>query len=309
MRQSAAIVLNVQGQTLTMRAMEGQPSAATYGVFRDFMLDTGTAEWTGTATIDSVNTTVSSTSGGGQADPQKLNLTSTVGIITGRKYLLTEAQKLEWVEPIEVQASYIRCRHPIFSTYTTAATLVGTTLTAAVDATWVTRLEKLSDTFDPSPDYRVRWSYTVAGVAYTAYSFFDLVRQSIAPQVDIDDVDARAPGLRDKLPKEFQVENGRPLIDAAWRSVRADLFAVKLDSQVLRDNEGLDELVILKALVILGEGGWSPRGVEPLQWAALKLTAYERFFEKNFGVTLARAVAQEQWGLFTRAASTPTWSK
>jgi hypothetical protein len=309
MRLNSSITFNVLGQTLSYRVLEGRPTAATFDVFRDYMLDNGTAEFSGTATIDSVNTTVSATSGAGQADPQKLSLTSTAAIVVGTKYLLVESQKTEWVEPVEVTATYIRCRHPIASSFTTSATLVGTKITAAVNATWVTNLAKMSNTYEPAPDFRVRWAYTVAGVALSNYSFFDLVRQAISHHVDIDDINARAPGLRDKLPIEYQTENGRPLVDAAWRCVRADLYASKLSIDAMRDSEGLDELVILRALTILGEGGWAPPRLDPLQWAALKMANYERFFEKNYGVTLARSVAQEQWGLFEHARAEPVWSK
>jgi len=168
----------------------------------------------------------------------------------------------------------------------------------------------VSDTTDPSPDYRVRWDYTVGGLAYAAYSFFDLVREAVAHSVDIDDVNARAPGLRDKLPKEYQVENGRPLVEAAWRAIRADFVTAKLDINAMRDDEGLDELVILRSLLVLAEGGWHPTAIDSGAYIALTATNYDRFLEKNYSVVLSRATAQDNWNNVNAPASPRSfWAK
>ena len=139
--------------------MLGRPTSATFSVFEDYANDDATAEFTGTGTVDSVNTTVDVTSGIGTTDAHKINLAATTSIVTGRKYLISESSKQEWVEPIEiVSADYIRVRHPLRNSYSTAATFVGTTITAAIDATWVADASNISDHSDPNPDYRIRWA-------------------------------------------------------------------------------------------------------------------------------------------------------
>jgi hypothetical protein len=268
-------------------------------------------EFEGSVTVDTVSTTVDATSGQGQADPQKLNLTATTGIVTRRKYLLSEGSKQEWVEPIEiVSADYIRARHPLRNTYTTAATLVGTSMTATVDSTWVAAEENLSDISDPNPDYRVLWSFVVGGVTYRQYSFFDLVRSAVGHQVDISDLNAYAPGLADSLPTEYKVEQGRPLLDAAWRSAKAKLRNPSINTDALRDSELVDELVIYSALVVLAVGGWRPAAYDSAaDYLAVVQPQYDRFFEQNFVVTLKTPLDTGNTGAAEPVAPKPFWSK
>lgn len=309
MRSIAAITWNVTGQQLTLRAPNGRPTAATFQVFRNYTSDDGTPEFSGAATIDAPNTTVSASSGPAQADPQKLSLASTAGIVTGRKYLLSENALQEWVEPIEVRASYIRVRHPLKNNYTTAATLVSTWITAAVDAAFVADLSKLSDLTDMQADYRVRWSITVGGQTVVAHSFFDVVRAEARHSVDVDDVNARAPGLVDSLPTEYRSEDGRALVDAAWRALRAHFAALAIDVNSLRDDEVIDELVILRALRVLAEGGWHPKGIEWGAYLELVTSNYDRFFEQHFAVTVKHRQQEESVFADSRTRPAPFWSK
>jgi len=301
-RTAAALLYNVTGQTLLLRVPQGRPSSATFGVYRNYAGDDDTTEFSGSATVDTVNTTVNAASGASQADPQKVSLASTTGVVLGRKYLLSENSVQEWVEPVEIRASYIRVRHPLLNDYSTAAAFVSTWLSAAVDSTFIQTLGKVSDLSDLAPDYRVRWTIVVSGVTYIAHSYFDVVRAEVRHDVDIDDINARAPGLRDSLPVEYQVEDGRPLIDAAFRAVRAHFRAINIDVLALRDNEALDELVILRALRVLAEGGWHPKDMDPVNYVTLTTGNYDRFFEQHYAVTLKHQV-QYQIGAANSSAA------
>src|SRR5689334_5792748 len=137
MRTIAALTLNVLGQQLALQVPNGRPSAATFDVFRNYTSDDATPEFTGAAVVDAPNTTVSASSGPTEIDPQKLSLASTTGIVTGRKYLVSENAVQEWVEPVEIRAGYIRTRHPLKNSFTTAATFVSTWITGAVDAAFI----------------------------------------------------------------------------------------------------------------------------------------------------------------------------
>lgn len=283
MRSTTDIVYGVTGQTLALRVLEGRPSSATFKVFNDFDSDDATPEFSGTATVDSVSTTVSGASGPSQADPQKILLTSTTGITIGSKYLLSESAKQEWVLPVEVTATYIRVRHPLRSDYTTSATFVSTGLTAAVDSTWVADLTNINSLIDSNPGYRVRWVIVVSGVTYVYYTFFDLVRASVGYQVDLSDLNDRAPGLVDSCPTEYQIDQGRPLLDAAWRSVQARLSAMRIDTDALRNDAITDELVILRALNMLACAGWRPVNFDSLsEYIAVTQAQYDRFLEQHF---------------------------
>src|SRR3990167_746911 len=261
-RVTTDVLFDVSSQVVAHRFMLGRPTSATFSVFEDYANDDATAEFTGTGTVDSVNTTVDVTSGIGTTDAHKINLAATTSIVTGRKYLISDNSKQEWVEPIEiVSADYIRVRHPLRNSYSTAATFVGTTITAAIDATWVADEANISDHLDPNPDYRVRWAVVYSSATYVSYSYFDLVRATVSHQVDIEDLNARAPGLHDRLPLEYQADQGRGLIDSAWRATQAKLASLRIDTDAVRDDQFIDELVIMRALYMLAMGGWAPRGM------------------------------------------------
>jgi hypothetical protein len=309
-RSTATIVYGVSGQTLEIRALEGRASSATFDVLPDFAGDDDEPEFSGTGTVDSVSTTVSAASGQSQTDPQKVSLTSTSSIVTGRKYLLAENSLREWVEPVSIHSGYIRVRHPLKNDYTTSATFVGTTITASVDATWAAAEENISDHLDPNPDYRVRWEYVVSGATCVAYSFFDLVRATVAHRIDIDDINARAPGLHDSIPIEYREEQGRPLVDAAWRAVQAKLASLSIDTDALRDNQILDELTILKALNVLAVGGWRPPAyASQLEYIEVTSQQFDRFIEQHFQVTLKHRLASGSSGGSDTRFAVPVWVK
>lgn len=307
MRSTTDITYAVAGQTLRYRSTTARPDSATFAVFRSIASDDTVAEFSGTATLDSVSTTASLASGTSQADPQKISLTSTSGIVAGRRYLISETSRMEWVDPIEVAATYVRARYPLKSDYTTAATFVSTTLVADIDAAWVNLIVNLSDHRDPEPGYRVKWTITTAGGVSIAYSFFDFVRAPIGPHVDMDDLNARAPGLDDSLPVEYRVEDGRPLIDATWRAVKAHLASAGIDADAIRNDELIDELVVLRSLRTLAEGGWKPLGFDLPTYIELTTRNYDAFFTQHV-LTLNRLADSVGSGSDWRPTQ-PMWSK
>lgn len=310
MNPIADLTYGLAGQALAHRVMQGQPSAATFKVFHDYAGDDGTPEFDGTATVDAVDTTLSASAGLGQADPQRIPLTSTAGILSHRKYLLEEDQIREWVSPVEVGAGYIRVRHPLRSSFTVAATLKGTTISAAVDATWVAAEGHLSDHLDPNPDYRVRWDYVVDGEAHAAYSYFDLVRAPVVHGVDIEDIEDAAPGLHDTLPTDYRVDQGRRLIERAWRSLQAELGAMKVDTDAIRDEQILGELVIARTLVVLALGGWRPQAWPSVAEYLVEVRwEYHRLLEKNFQVGNSRRLAAGTSGAAEAVQALPIIAK
>lgn len=310
MNPIADITYGITGQLLAHRVMQGQPSSATFKVFRDYAGDDQAVEFEGTATIDSVDTTVAAAAGLGQADPHRVALASTSGIVTTRKYLLEEDGVQVWVQPIEVFAAYIRVRHPLRRAFTTAATLKGTTITATVDATWVADEGHLSDHLDPNPDYRVRWEYVVAGTTAVSYSYFDLVRAPVVHGVDIEDIEAAAPGLHDTLPTDYRIDQGRSLIERAWRSLQAELAAMKVDTDAIRDEQLLGELVIARALVVLALGGWRPQPWPSVTEYLVEVRwEYHRLLEKNFQVGNSRRLAAGTTGGAEQVQALPIIAK
>lgn len=304
------LIWNVTGQTLSMRFTLGFPTSATYQAFRSYMNDDAVPEFSGVAVLDPVNTLLNAAAGPGQPDPQNVPLASTAGIVTSKKYLLSQNALTQWVEPNEIGVGYLRNRHPLQVNYTTGATFQSTHFTAAVPDSWAADRSKLSDLSDTYQDFRCKWTIVYAGATYVIYTNFDLLRQPTTFSVDIDDLNARAPGLEDSLPTEYKNEDGRPLIEAAWRAVRAHLLAIGLDLNALRNNEAMDELVILRALRILAEGGWRPPNMDSVAYVALTQGNYDRMFEQHF-MTLKDRL-DYQFGPLSRNLVIPTpgvWRK
>lgn len=286
MRSIPTVIWNVTGQQLALRFPTGRPTSATFAVYRAYGTDDATAEFSGNATLDTPNTTTNGAAGRSQTDPQRIPLTDTSGITTGREYLLSANSLSELVQVIEIGAGYVRVQLPLQNDYAVGAAFVSTLLFASVPDVFAADRGKLSDLSDTHSDYRVKWVVTYAGAASVVYSFFDLVRQPVVHHVTIGDVNARAPGLLDDLPIEYQPEQGRPLIEAGWKMARADLVGAGIDPNSIRDNEAIDELVLRAALVVLAEGGWHPKVFDALSYVKLKTDSYNDFYESHFQVTV-----------------------
>jgi hypothetical protein len=285
MSRTGIVLLGVASQVLRLRA-PSRPTSATVAVYRNFGDDQGTPEFTATATLDPVDTTLAGAAGGGQTDPQRIPLTSTAGIQAEQEYLISEGGLFERVVPIEVRAGYVRVRMPLVNAYTAAATFVCAEMSAPIPDVWASDESKLSELGDMGADYRARWNLVIGGATITAYSYFDVVRVAAQHGVDIVHVNERAPGLKDSLPVEYRAESGRPLVAAAWRAVRAHFAAVSIDVNSIRESEVIDELVILRALQVLAEGGWHPKQTDWAAYMEMVSANYARFFEQHFAVTL-----------------------
>lgn len=310
MRKTTDITFGVSGQTVEYRVPQGRPTSATFSVFNDYAADDDTAEFSGTATVESVNqSALSGASGPSQTDPNRINVVST-NVTTARKYLVAEGQRQEWVSPVEVGSGYVRARHPLKNDYTTAATFVGSTITAAIDNTWAGSEENLSEHSDPNPSYRVRWAIVVGSETFIAYSYFDLVRAPVLHQIDIDDINGRAPGLMATMPTEYRVEQGRPLLEAAWRAVKADLAVCRLDVDAFRNDEALDELMIMKSLYVLAIGGWKPQAFPSVsEYLAEVRRDYDRYLEQHVKVNTPYKMATDTTGSASPIVSTPFFAK
>lgn len=285
-RKLATAIYSVTGQQLALRFGLGRPTSATFAVYRAYGDDDAAPEFTGNATVDTPNTTTSATAGRSATDPQRIALTSTAGLVEGREYLISAEGLSERVYVIQVGTGFVRALVPLQNDYAAGAAFVSTTLFALIPDSWAADRSKLSDLSDTHPDYRVKWSVTYAGAVKVVYSMFDLVRQPVTHDVSIADVNARAPGLADDLPLEYQPEQGRPLLEAAEKFVRAHLVANGIDSNSIRDPEAYDELVIRGALRVLAEGGWHPKTFSAAEYVKLTADGYDRYWETHYGVVI-----------------------
>lgn len=309
-RRIGALAFNLLGQTLELMSRAGRPSSATFKVLRQFALDESTAEFSGNATIDTANTTLSGPAGQAQSDPNRIPLASSAGFVANRRYPIAQNGLQEWVDVLEVGTGYVRAHDPLQNDYTAGATFSSTWVSAAVDAAFIQNLSNLSDLFDTAPDYRVVWTLTVGGVVQPAvYSFFDVVRTVLGPAVDMADVDAAVPGILDTLPVQHRGDQGRRLIDRAWSSVRADLIASRIDVNALRDDEALDELVILRTIRALAEGGWAPVGVDKTEFLRNAVENYSSYLEQHVKVVLQHATVGREGATQVADPIQAAWGK
>jgi hypothetical protein len=238
------VIFALNGQTLYLDPPElsqaSAPGATVYAVDR---ADTDAAETatTGSASVDTVNTTLAA-----DAAPGDNTLTLASGTGLGRRrFLVTSAAGLsEYVDVIGVNGAAVTLQRPLINDYNSGATFKGTRISISLSNTWVADSTKLTDVRCTS--YRVRWTYTVDSAPQLAVTYFDLVRYSARALVTAQDIDNRYAGWIDRLPPDHIANQGASLIDSALEAIKLDAIG---DSQALRrmrDSQIIRELVICK---------------------------------------------------------------
>jgi hypothetical protein len=290
-RRTDDIVFGQVGQRLLHRVQQGRPSNAAFQVFAESVGDDASPEFVGEAALDSVDTTLSAIAGATLADPRRIPIASTAGIVRGRKYLISDDGQSEWVEPLVIAADHVRIRDRLAGSYTAAAAFVSTYLAADISDAWVADRTNLSDLADPNPDYRVRWLIAIDDQPLVAYSYFDLVRSTFEHAIDIADIARRMPGVVEMLTVADRLDQAHAIIDDAWRTVRLDLAGLDVNDAALREDESVDEAVTLAARLLLAEGGLHPRAFSAAEFLMMARERYERFFEKHFAARLRVPIA------------------
>lgn len=247
MRTVADILFAITGQSLVFDAPEGRPSSVvSVNVFRWNQSDDDDDEFTPTGTVEAnPSTTLDGAAGPAQSDPGNIPLTVTAGCATGRTYLLTSAASLkEWVEVVSVTTDVsVTARHPLHNDYAIGATFASTRISAPVDATWVADETNIDDSAGPNPMFRVRWVYVVNAITYVADTYFNLVRYGARHGVLPQDIESSYASWLDQLPTDHRDDQGRKLIDEAYRAVKIDLHGIDLDDAKIAEAEIVDELV------------------------------------------------------------------
>lgn len=308
MRRATDIAFGVTGQTLVHRVLQGRPTSATYAVFHENTTDDGAAEWSGSATVESVDTTLDAAAGVGEADRTLISLTAGGGtsVTVGRRYRISQNGRAEWILIVEKNGDDLVASAPLQNAYTAGADFEGTHISATVDATWVADDSHLSDS-DAVPDYRVRWAIVVAGATYIEHTFFDLVRGAIGHGITMHDLEDRFFNMLDSLPVNHRDNGGMRILDAAWRDVQADLKASHINGAALRDAELVDQLVIHRVRLVFAENGRRPSDMSPADFLAFAADMYNRFLEQHFKLSSKVAVAEQSGAVSTKKAAAPPW--
>jgi hypothetical protein len=263
----AEIIFGLAGQSIYIDPPElARASSPAVTVYMLFQSDDGPAEaaTTGNPSVDAVDTTLAADASPGDT---VITLASGADVARGQRYLLTSSAGLsEHVDVLGVAGTSITLQRPLINDYAEGAAFQGTRISVALDASWVSNRNKLTDA-GLAPDvtllerhhaldvttplgYRVRWTYTIDGAPQLAATYFDLVRYPARSLVSAQDVDNRYPGWIDRLPPDHRANQGANLISSALESIKLDALG---DAQILRrlrDTQILRELLICKANVI-----------------------------------------------------------
>ena len=312
-RETPQIIFGVTGQTLSHRVHRGRPdSAPSFKVFYRLTDDDATGddiEFSGTASLDSVSTTLSSSAGISESDPRALSLSDASGVEVGRLYLLKEKGRRIWVEVTERDGNDLQIRLPLSEDWTSSATFESTYVDISIDDTWVADDDNLWSHSDPNPTWRVRLDVTVDSEQYIEYAYFDLVRGEVQEHLTVHDLEGIWPGVVNQLSTDHRIDRGQAQIDAASKEVKHRLHSINLNDAALRDNAAVDQFTLLVARRNLAESGIHPPGFEVTDFVELARTAEDRYFEQHFGQVLRRDVDSGTGGSATKPFSLPIWRK
>lgn len=279
------IAFGLSGQAAVFDCEDGRPTSITsVTVYRGDVPDTGEAEaaTTGSAAVETnPSTTITATAGAGESYPDRLTLTAATGVALGRTYRLTDDDTgvYEDVTVRSANGTAIVLTRPLRNTYTSASTFVSCRSSISISSTWAADLSNLSAGDDPNPAYRAVWIYVLGGVTSKAVRYLDLVRYPARHGVTPVDMDERFPGWLDSLPPDNQADQGRALIDRAFRSFRMALYKHRIADQAMRNAEAVAELVMSRAMLLkVDDDGL--RGADVAERRALAKQVYDEKFSE-----------------------------
>ena len=205
-------LLRDRAGTLHYDVLVGRPTAATVTIKRPGGSDLPTAVDEATATIDTVNTTITDS----DATADSITVASATGIEVGRTYLIRTAKgETSSPEVVGVDGTTVYLDDlPAFD-LTSGDEFLGTRISYPLDAT---------QTVTANLNYRASWIYTVNGSETLEHTAFDIVR-SIPRNYATDGGFRRHAGA---LATEFELSVGeswgRP-IEEGFNHVIRDVYA------------------------------------------------------------------------------------
>lgn len=300
-RTSSTLVYNLTGQLVEFYPpaseviLQGFPTAAAaYTVFDGTQSNDDAAEFSGTATLDTVNTTVSSSSGVSQTNRRTINLTATTGIVVDRRYVVQNSNgQREIVVPSLVTASTIEVDYDLSFDYESADVFRGIRHTFTVDATFIQDASKInvyglsvlsrghrassSDTL--SPPYRVQWVYSTDETKH-AWTYFDVARQQAKHSVTIRDFLGIIPDAPYHEPQGQKGQQLQKQIDAGWRRVQEDVRLDGKDVDAIREGPLLDDLVFKASVWMAAKANIKPDGWEVTEWEDTAMKDYKQTYNR-----------------------------
>jgi hypothetical protein len=260
MNSRTQLVFGVTGQVVEFYPPEsvlGAASAgATYSVFGPQADLDGTAEFTGSATLDSVSTTFDAASGfSNTSDRDRCYLTATTNIAIGRTYLATTTNNQKELVKVDAikSADWVSKEGPLFYDYVSTDTFLGLRHSFTVDATWIAEEENIGT------DWKILWVYTIGGVSYRAWTYLDVVRAVAKADITGAELYELFPDLRHEQHADLRGTDWEHIKEYATKQLRFDIqrFGTTLD-QIRSDDWNI---VLLNGMrFALAESGWHPPG-------------------------------------------------
>jgi hypothetical protein len=301
----------------------GAPTAAaTYRVLQGTQSNDSPVLFSGTATLDTVSTTVNAGTGYTQGlNRQLVSLTSTTGITVGRRYLLQNAQgQREICVPYMVDVANISVEEQLAYDFTVGtSTFVGLRHSFVIDPTFIVDLSRINvygalspmyfqatTTSTQAPPYRVEWRYTTGTVDQRTWTTFDVARQPAKANLSITDLRGILP---DVVFAEWISQRGQdfaPQLEAAQRDMQIDARAAGYDPDAIRDPQVWDRLTLQKWVVIIGKALLF-NGANVSAWLEMAMTDYTRMFEKLIGTSLRAWVDTGSVGAITVDPARQLW--
>jgi hypothetical protein len=249
------IVFGVTGQSFLFDCPDGTPTAVvSVSVYEADADDTSqaVAATTGAGSVAaSPDTTLAAAAGASEDDPKHLQLANATGVAVDRRYRVVGADGLhEDIEVASFSGVNVYAKHPLLNDYVSGATFKTMRCSIAVDATWVANISYVSPTCSPNPRYRLRWVVTLNGVSEVYDRYADLVRYPARHHVSPLDIEGRWPGFLDGLGPDQRHDQGRGVIDRAWRQLRADLWQDHKADHAMKNAEMVAELVASRTVLL-----------------------------------------------------------
>lgn len=295
-------------------------AAATYKVYRGTKSDDEDPEFSGTATLDGVSTTVDAASGYAQTNRQKLNVAATTSMAVGERYLISAAKGHREIGTVTsiTSADYVELEEPLAYDYAASDTVKGIRHYFTIDATFIADesnitvygsnalFDRVADTNTIAPPFRVRWSYTTGSVAQITWTTLAVVRAPAKTRITGNDLRGLLP---DAMLEEWLLQRGQdfaPQVLAAERDVRIDARANGYDPDSVRDPEIWDRIVLQKLVLLIAEAKLAG-GADVGPWLEVAHTKYVQYLEKTLGTTLRAWVDTSTTGGITPEPARQLW--
>ncbi len=306
-----ALVYNQTGQTVEIYPPEkelrdlGFPtSAATYSVWRGEQSNDDTAVLSGTATLDSVSTTLTASAGYAETNRRQVSLASAVNVDVAIAYgIANSSEQREIVRPYAVTSSsgVVKLENELQYDYVSGASFVGLRHSFTIDSTFIQDSSNINvygtrtDSFDPNravrlgmaPPFRVRWTYTAGSIQQITWTYFDVVRQRAKHNVTIEDLRELDPDISDRQWKQGRGSQYQKQLDGAWDRILFYVRAAGYDEDRIREGPMLDELVRCCTLMIIAQAGNCPPKRELEQYITEKTDLFYAMKGDAFGAGLS----------------------